>query len=115
MTGRHEWTFTERLLGQRELRLVLDVLDLHALGAPDEDGVRVGGVDDVGDLDAELARLGNVLVRRLDLDGKVVQERLLGIARLALVELDEGASCLDARRAGRAWLDGRKPELLVRL
>ena len=42
--------------GQGERRLVLDVLDPHALRAPDEDGERVRGVDDVVDLDAEVAR-----------------------------------------------------------
>ena len=94
---------------------VLDVLDLHALRPPDEQRVRVGGVDDVGDVEPELARLGDVLVGRVDLDGEVVQERELGIARLALVELDECASDLDARCARRARRGGREPELLVGL
>ena len=40
---------------ERERRLVLDVLDLDALRAPDEDGVRVRRVHDVGDLDPELS------------------------------------------------------------
>ena len=43
--------------GQGEGRLVLDVLDLDPLRAPDEHGVRVRRVDDVVDLDPELAGL----------------------------------------------------------
>ena len=49
-------------LDEGEAFLVLDILELHALGAPDEDGVRVRGVDDVVHLDPRLARLREVLV-----------------------------------------------------
>ena len=63
---------------------MLDVLDLDALRAPDEDGVGVRRVHDVGDLEPELAGLGDVLVRRGDLDRQVVQERPLRISGLAL-------------------------------
>ena len=80
---------------------MLDVLDLDALRAPDEERVGIGGIDDVGDLQAELARLGDVLVRGLDLDGEVVQQRPLRVTRVAFVELDERPAGLDARRAGR--------------
>ena len=97
-------------LGQRERRLVLDVLDLDALGPPDEHRVRVRRVHDVRDLEPELARLGDVVVGRVDLDREVVQQRLLGIARLALVELDERAARLDPRRAGRPGLGGGEPQ-----
>ena len=44
-------------LHERERRLVLDVLDLHALRAPHEHGVRVRCVDDVGDLGGQLFRV----------------------------------------------------------
>src|SRR5690348_2132952 len=88
--------------GQGERRLVLDVLDAHALRTPDEDRVRVGGVDDVVDLEPELARLLDVLLGRLDAHGEVVQERTLRIAGLALVELDERPADLDPRLARRA-------------
>jgi len=74
---------------------VLDVLDPHALRAPDEHRVGVGRVDDVVDLEAELARLFDVLLGGLDPDGEVIQERALGIPRLAVVELDERAADLD--------------------
>ena len=42
-----------------------------------------------------------VVLRRVDEHREVVQQRRLGVSRLALVELDEGAGDLDARRAVR--------------
>ena len=58
-----------------------------------------GGVDDIVDLDAEVVRAGDVLVRRLDEHREVVEQRPLGRARLAGMELDERAADLDTRRA----------------
>src|SRR5829696_2111592 len=59
-------------LDEAERRLVLDVLDLHALGPPDEHGLRVGRVHNVGDL--EPARLGllELVVGRWHEHGEVV-------------------------------------------
>ena len=45
-----------------------------------------------------LARVGDHLVGRVDEHGEVVQQRPLGRRRVALVELDERAADLDARR-----------------
>src|SRR5438270_7928481 len=83
-------------LGQREFRLVLDVLDADALRPPDEDGPRVRGVDHVVE-DAHVLCLGDVLVDRVDQHRKVVEQRLVRIARLARMELDVRAADLDAR------------------
>jgi len=95
---------------------VLHVLDADALRPPDEHGVGVRGVDDVVDLHAEVVRLGDVLVRGVDEDGEVVEQRLLRGARVALVELDVGAADLDAGRAGRAGVGTleAEPEVGVR-
>src|SRR5919204_2318449 len=60
---------------EREALLVLDVLDLHPLGTPEEDRVRVRRVDDVGDLEPELLRFGDVFVGRADQHAEVVQQR----------------------------------------
>src|SRR3954454_13097867 len=60
-------------LDQREARLVLHVLDLDPVGAPDEDRVRVGRVDDVGDLDPLSLRFLDVIVRGVDLESEVVE------------------------------------------
>ncbi len=68
-------------LAKGERRLVLDVLDAHALRAADEDGERVRRVDDVVDLDAEVLRGGDGLVRRVDEDGEMVEQRPLRRAR----------------------------------
>src|SRR5436190_3284087 len=84
-------------LREGERRLVLDVLGLDALGPPDEDRVGVRRVDDVSDIEAELLRLGDVLVDRLDLHREMVQQRPLRVARLTFVELDERATNLYAR------------------
>jgi hypothetical protein len=94
---------------------VLDVLDLDPLRAPDEDGVGVRRVDDVVDLDPELAGLGDVLLGRLDQNRKVVQQRSLRVARLALVELDESSADLDPRRARRSRRGRGESELEVGL
>ena len=88
---------------------MLDVLDAHALRAPEEHGVRVGRVDDVVDLDAEIVRRGDVLVRGVDEHGQVVEQRLLGRAGLAGMELDPCSADLDARRARRPGRAGPKP------
>jgi hypothetical protein len=79
---------------------VLDVLDPDVLGAAQEHRVRVRRVDDVVDLDAEVVRGRDVLVGGLDEDGEVVEQRPLGRARLAGMELDERAADFDARRTG---------------
>ena len=83
-------------LGQREFRLVLDVLDAHPLGAPDEDGTSVRSVDDVVD-DTHVLGLRDVLVDGVDEHREVVQQRPLGSPGIAGMELDEGAADLDAR------------------
>ncbi len=74
----------------------------RASGPAEEDRVRVRRVDDVVDLDAELVRRLDVLLGRVDEDGEVVEQRPLGSAGVALLELDVGAADLDARTAGRA-------------
>jgi hypothetical protein len=75
---------------------VLDVLDADALRAPDEDCACVRCVDDVVD-DAHVLRLGDVVVDGVDEHREVVEDRLLGIAGPAGVELDIRAADLDAR------------------
>src|SRR5437762_2197994 len=57
-------TMEPAVLCERELGLVLDVLDLDVLRAPDEDRVGVRSVHDVGDLEPELPCPGDVLVGR---------------------------------------------------
>src|SRR5947208_16705763 len=52
-------------LGQCEFRLVLDVLDAHAHGAPDDDGPGVRAVHHAL-ADANVLCLGNLLVLRVD-------------------------------------------------
>jgi len=76
---------------------VLDVFDPHTLRAPEKDRVCVRRVDDVVDLDAELLGLGDVILGRVDEHREMVQQRALRLARVALVQLDEGASDLDPR------------------
>src|SRR5436190_1968542 len=88
-------------LCEREGRLVLDVLDPDALWPPEEDRVRVRRVDDALDLDAELLGLRDVLVRRVDEDGEMVEQWTLGLARVARIEVDEGAADDDPRPARR--------------
>ena len=88
---------------------MLHVLDLYALGAPDEERVGVRGIDNVGDLETEIVRLANVLLRGIDEDGEVVQERPLGLLDVALVELHERAASFDAGCAILAASAGRKP------
>ena len=89
---------------------MLDVLDPHALRAPDEDRERVRGVDDVVDLDAEVARRGLVFVGRVDEHGEVVEERPFRRPRLAGLELDPRPADLDARAPGRAGRCGAEAE-----
>ena len=91
---------------------MLDVLDAHAIGTPDEHCAGVGSVDDVVD-HAHVLGLGNVLVDGVDQHGEVVQQRLLGIAGLAGVEFDVRAADLDARMAGRRRRRGIEAEPLV--
>ena len=88
---------------------MLDVLDLDPLRAPDEDGVRVRRVDDVVDLDPALAGLRDVILRRLDENCQMVQQRTFRLARLALVELDECPADLDPRRSEAPGAAGEKP------
>jgi hypothetical protein len=79
---------------------VLDVLEPHALGKPDEDGERVGRVDEVLDLDVPLLGRSPVLFGGVDEHGQVIEQWSLGVSRVALVELDERAGDFDARRTG---------------
>src|SRR5213078_2639596 len=69
----------------------------HALGAPDEDGIGVRCVDDVGDLRSGL--LGTLLpvVCGVDEDTEVVEEWPLRAVRLAAVKLEICAGHLDPR------------------
>ena len=84
----------------REKRgLVLDVLDAHAVRAPEEDGERVRRIDEALDLDAGIFRVALVVVRGVDEDGEMVEQRTLRISGIALVELDVRAADLDARHA----------------
>src|SRR5919198_510893 len=62
-------------LDEGERRLVLDVLELDAVRAPDEDRVRVLCVHDVGDLETPLLRLPDVLVGGFDAKPEVIEER----------------------------------------
>ena len=52
---------------------MLDVLELDAVRAPDEDGVCVRAVDDVGDLEPALLRLADVVVGRLHAQAEVIR------------------------------------------
>ena len=54
------------VLDEREGRLVLDVLELDAVRAPDEHREGVRRVDDVGDLEAAPLGFLEVLVGRVD-------------------------------------------------
>src|SRR3954453_12932282 len=104
-------------LGQRERRLVLDVLNAPPLRAPEEHRIRVRGIDDIVDLDAELVRSSDVLVRGINEDGEMVQQRLLGRARLPRMELDPRPADLDARSpraAGSSRLETERGVLLGR-
>jgi hypothetical protein len=85
--------------GEREARLVLDVLEADALGAPDEHGEGVGGVDDA--LDVEAGVLG--LPGGVDEHREMVQQRPLGLcARASGAHLDECPPDLHAVVAPRA-------------
>ena len=85
---------------------MLDVLDAHAFRAPDEDGARVRGVDDVVD-DVALLRLGDDRIDFVDEHGDMVQQRLLRVTRVAGMELDVRPADLDPRMT----FGGRPPEL----
>ena len=76
---------------------MLHVLDPDSIGAAEENRIRVRSVDDVVDLDSRVLRLGEMLVGGVDQDCEVVQERPLGIARLAGMELDERTTDLEPR------------------
>ncbi len=93
-----------RSTSKRERRLVLDVLDADVLGAAQEDGVRVRRVDDVVDLDADVLRGGDRLVRRVDEHREMVEQRPLRRTGLARMELDPRTADRDARArpTGRA-------------
>ena len=88
---------------------MLDVLELDVLGQPDEHGQRVLRVHVVGHLDARLLGLGLVLGGRVDQDGEVVEQRPLGVAGVAGVELDVRAADLDAGLPSALGAAGRKP------
>ena len=91
---------------------MLDVLDAHAVGAPDEHGLRVRRVDHAVD-DAALFRLGRMVVGGIDEHRDVVQQRLVGRTGIPFVELDERAADLDARGTGQTGRDGVEAELRV--
>src|SRR4051794_25950129 len=90
--SRRRATFHQTLLDQREAGLVLHVLDLDSVRAPDEDRVRVGRVDDVGDLDPLSLRFVDVIVRGIDLEAEVIEQRPVRLVGIAGLELDEGAT-----------------------
>src|SRR2546423_4593113 len=96
--------------GQGERRLVLDVLDPHALRTPHEDREGVRGVDDVVDLDTEVPCGGEVLVGRLHEHSEVVEEWPFLRTGLAGLELDPRAAHLHPRTAGRAGRRGAEAE-----
>src|SRR6186997_1726508 len=77
-------------LDEREGRLVLDVLELDAVRAPDEDCVGVRRIDDVGDLQTAILRFPDVMVGRLDSQAEMVEQGPLGLLGLALLEVDVG-------------------------
>ncbi len=79
---------------------MLDVLELHAIRPPDEERQRVGCVDDVGDLESPLLRSRDLRLDRVNQHTDVVQERPLGIAGLAPLQLDERATHLEPVLAG---------------
>src|SRR4029079_1502624 len=81
-------------LDEREGRLVLDVLELDAVRAPDEHGVRVRRIDDVGDLEPAFLGLADVVVCRVHAQSEVVEQRALRLLGLALLELDVGVAGL---------------------
>src|SRR6266540_45746 len=86
-------------LREREARLVLDVFELHALRAPDEDRIRIRRVDHVGNLRSRLFGALAPLVCGVDEDAEVVEKRAVGLARVARVQLEVGAGHFDPRRA----------------
>src|SRR5439155_11480550 len=55
----------------------------------------VRSVDDVGDLDAGLVRTRSPVVRRVDEETQVVEQRTLDLGGIALVQLEERAGHLD--------------------
>ena len=59
---------------------MLDVLELHAIGAPDEERERVRSIDDVGDLEPTLLGLGDVLVDSVEQHVSEAEELGLEIA-----------------------------------
>ena len=69
---------------------MLDVLELDAVRAPDEDSVGVRRIDDVGDLEAALLGFPDVLVGRLDAEAEMVEQGPLGLFDRALDELHVG-------------------------
>jgi probable F420-dependent oxidoreductase len=71
---------------------VLDVLELDAGRAPHEDRVRVRRVDDVGDFETALLRFPDVVVRGLDAEAEMVEQRTLGLRGRALLEVDVGVA-----------------------
>ena len=71
---------------EREARLVLDVLELDPVGAPDEDGERVGGVDDVGDLEPARPRLALDVGGAVDEERQMVEERPVDLGRSTAVD-----------------------------
>jgi hypothetical protein len=74
---------------------VLDVLELDAARAPDEDCVRVRRIDDVGDVESAAPRLVDVLTGRLDTEPEMVQKGPLGLPGIPLLENEVGVARLE--------------------
>jgi len=85
---------------------VLDVLELHPVGPPDEERDRVRRVDEVVDLDPEILGIGPMLLDRVDEDADVVQERTLRVAEVAGEQLEERAAHLQPAVTGRSEAEG---------
>ena len=88
---------------------MLDVLDAHAVGRPEEDGARVLGVDDRLDADPFPPGLLLVLDGRVDEHREVVEQRPLHRLDVALEQLDVFPADLEPLLAATA----REAEALV--
>src|SRR5438093_1033324 len=84
------------------------------LSRDDRSAERLEPVQPVIDLDAELFSLGNVLLCRVHEHREMIQQRPLGVARVALVQLDEGTADLHARLLRGAGRRVAEAEPLVR-
>ncbi len=73
---------------------MLDVLELDAVRAPDEDRIGVRRVDDVGDLETAPLRLLDVILSGFDPQAEVVEQRAVALSRVALLEDDRRSPAL---------------------